>query len=60
MFFNKHSNEAVKYNPVYVTVLEELQPFQKNNETSAIKLWNLKEQVGYIDKVDIKLFDYIK
>ncbi|ALC85336.1 DNA mismatch repair protein MutT [Bacillus sp. FJAT-22090] len=54
------SNDEVKYNPVYFTTLEELQPFQKNNETSEIKLWNLKEQVGYIDEVDIKIFDYIK
>ncbi|MFF2755213.1 NUDIX domain-containing protein [Psychrobacillus sp. NPDC058041] len=54
------SNDEVKYNPIYFTTLEELQPFQKNNETSEIKLWDLKEQIGYIDEVDIKIFDYIK
>lgn len=54
------SNDEVKYNPIYYTTLEELQPFQKNDETSEIKLWDLKEQVGYIDEVDIKIFDYIK
>lgn len=54
------SNDEVKYNPIYFTTLEELQPFQKNSETSEIKLWDLKEQIGYIDKVDIKIFDYIK
>ncbi|MBN6205691.1 NUDIX hydrolase [Ralstonia pickettii] len=53
------SNGEVKYNPVYVTTLEELQPFQENNETSAIKLWDLKEQIGCIDEVDIKIFSYI-
>lgn len=54
------SNDEVKYNPVYFTTLEELQSFQKNSETSEIKLWDLKEQVGYIDEVDVKIFDYIK
>ena len=54
------SNNEVKYNPIYFTTLEELQPFQKNSETSEIKLWDLKEQVGYIDEVDIKIFDYIE
>jgi 8-oxo-dGTP diphosphatase len=49
----------IKYNPVYFTTLEKLQPFQGNNETSEIQLWDLKQQIGYIDEVDIKIFDYI-
>ncbi|THE11643.1 NUDIX hydrolase [Bacillus timonensis] len=56
---NVISNE-IKYNPVYFTTLEELQPFQNNNETSEIRLWDLKQQIGYIDDVDVKLFDFIK
>jgi 8-oxo-dGTP diphosphatase len=54
------SNEEVKYNPVYFTTLEELQPFQKNRETSEIKLWDLKEQIGYMDYVDVNIFTHIK
>ena len=54
------SNEEVKYNPVYFTTLEELLPFQQNSETSEIKLWDLKGQLGYIDEVDINIFNYIK
>lgn len=54
------SNEEMKYNPVYFTALEELQPFKKNSETSEIKLWDLKGELGYIDDVDINIFDYIK
>lgn len=53
------STDNVKYNPVYYTTVEELQPFQDNNETSKIMLWDLKEEIGYIDRVDLKLFDYI-
>lgn len=56
---NLSSNE-IKYNPVYFTTLKRLQPFQKNDETSEILLWNLSEQIGYIDEVDSKLLDYIK
>lgn len=55
---NLISNE-IKYNPVYFTRLEKLQPFQINKETSAIQLWDLKTSIGYIDEVDYKLFDYI-
>ncbi|MDL4842500.1 NUDIX domain-containing protein [Aquibacillus rhizosphaerae] len=54
------SSHEIKYNPVYFTTLEAIQPFQKNNETSEIKLWDLKQQIGYIDEVDIKIFDFIK
>lgn len=56
----KLSSNEIKYNPVYYTTLERLQPFQKNDETSEILLWNLVEQIGYIDEVDSKLLDYIK
>ena len=52
--------DEIKYNPVYSSTLENLQPFHKNNETSEIQLWDLKQQIGYIDEVDIKIFDYIK
>lgn len=53
------SNDEFKYNPVYFTTLSKLQPFKKNNETSDIQLWDLKSDIGYIDEVDIKIFDYI-
>ncbi len=53
------SNDTVKYNPVYFASVEFLQPFHKNDETSQIKLWDLKEDIGYIDEVDIRIFDFI-
>ncbi|MCM3745528.1 NUDIX hydrolase [Sporosarcina luteola] len=52
-------NTKVKFNPIYFTALNELQPFKENSETSEIKLWDLKELVGCVDEVDIKIFDYI-
>jgi 8-oxo-dGTP diphosphatase len=53
------TNDEIKYSPVYFTTLEKLQPFQKNNETSEIQLWDLKKQIGVIDEVDIKIFNFI-
>ncbi len=52
-------NGEISYNPVYFTEMEQLQPFIENEETSDIRLWDLKEELGYIDSVDIKIFDYI-
>ncbi|WP_042220689.1 NUDIX domain-containing protein [Oceanobacillus manasiensis] len=52
-------SDEVKYNPVYFTTLVKLQPFLKNNETSEILLWDLKQEIGYIDEIDIKVFNYI-
>ena len=52
-------NGNVKYNPVYFTTIENLQPFIENEETSDILLWDLIEDIGYIDSVDIKIFEYL-
>ncbi|MDM5154736.1 NUDIX domain-containing protein [Bacillus sp. DX1.1] len=48
-----------KYNPVYFTTIETLQPFRKNEETSKIKLWDLREDIGYIDSIDIRILDFV-
>lgn len=52
-------NDEIKYNPVYFSTLENLQPFQKNNETAAIRLWDLKEEIGSVDEVDLNLCRHI-
>lgn len=49
----------IKFNPVYFTEIEELQPFIENEEISEIKLWDLNEEIGYIDSVDIKILEYV-
>jgi len=55
---NKTSGE-IRFNPVYFTSIEKIQPFIDNEETSGIKLWDLKEEIGYVDMVDIKILDCI-
>jgi 8-oxo-dGTP diphosphatase len=52
-------NGNIKFNPIYFTTIEKLQPFKENQETSLIKLWDKNEEIGYIDSVDIKILDYI-
>lgn len=53
------STGNVKYNPVYYGSIDLLQPFVQNAETSQILLWDLQEQIGTIDEVDLSIFDYI-
>lgn len=49
----------IKYNPVYHAEIIELQPFIENNETTEIQLWDLKEELGTIDEMDLKIFEYL-
>ncbi|MCM3316904.1 hypothetical protein M3603_09520 [Rummeliibacillus stabekisii] len=49
----------IKFNPIFYTEVKELQPFIENNETTKIKLWDLKEEIDLIDSVDINIFKYL-
>jgi 8-oxo-dGTP diphosphatase len=55
----KTINGEIKFNPVYFAKTEEIQPFKENEEISKIKLWDLKEEIGYIDSVDIRILDFV-
>ncbi|MEN2767670.1 NUDIX hydrolase [Ornithinibacillus xuwenensis] len=50
---------SVKYNPVYTSTIDRLMPFQENTETSQIILWDLQEEIGYIDEVDYRIISCI-
>ncbi|MBH9964787.1 NUDIX domain-containing protein [[Bacillus] enclensis] len=50
---------GIKYNPVYFKAVEELQPFIKNEETSEIRLWDSKEEIGELDMVDVKVLEFV-
>ncbi|WKA54988.1 NUDIX domain-containing protein [Planococcus shixiaomingii] len=52
-------NGQVKFNPVYSAAIDRLQPFLKNAETTEIKLWDLQEDIGPFDEVDLNIFDYV-
>jgi 8-oxo-dGTP diphosphatase len=51
----KKVDGSIKYNPVFTGILDELQPFRKNEETSAIILWDLEQGIGSVDEVDYEL-----
>ena len=53
------STGNVKYNPVYYGAMDELQPFVRNAETSQIILWDLQEQIGTMDEVDLRLLENV-
>jgi 8-oxo-dGTP diphosphatase len=55
----KTTNGQIKFNPVYFAQTEEMQPFKENEEISRITLWDLKEEIGYIDSVDVRILDFI-
>lgn len=52
-------NGEIIFNPVYFKAIEKLQPYKENEETSGIMLWDLNEEIGYIDSVAIRLLDFI-
>lgn len=53
------NNGRVKFNPVYSAAIDRLQPFLENAETTEIKLWDLQEDIGPFDEVDLEIFDYV-
>ena len=49
----------IKYTPVFFAAVEQLQPFIENEETTEIKLWDMNEEIGYIDEMDLEILNYI-
>lgn len=50
---------SVKYNPVFAGNVDKLEPFQKNDETSEMKLWDRRSALGVIDGMDLKILDFV-
>lgn len=51
-------NDAEKFNPIYYSTVSTLRPFQQNEETTEIRLWNLKEAL-HIDQVDLAILEFV-
>ena len=51
-----------KYQAVFTGVLTELQPFEysDSDEMERIRLWDLKEDIGYVDECDLKIVETVK
>jgi 8-oxo-dGTP diphosphatase len=50
--------KADKFNPIYFSTIYSLLPFILNEETTEIKLWDLKEDIQ-IDQVDLGIIRFI-
>ncbi|WP_370630012.1 NUDIX domain-containing protein [Fictibacillus sp. 18YEL24] len=53
---SKHiGNGSLKRNPVYFSEVAQLQPFVENDETTKIILWDMVQQIGKVDALDLKI-----
>ena len=52
-------NGEIKYQAMFLGCQDELVPFEKDNgdEMDEIRLWDLKEDIGYVDKCDLKMVE---
>lgn len=48
-------NKTINYSAVYMTNLSALQPFQENEETNSIQLWDLHKPIHELDSVDKRI-----
>ena len=56
------SRGMIKYQAVFTGELPELQPFvhSERDEMKRIWLWDLKEDIGYVDECDLKIVEMIR
>ena len=53
------SNGEIKYQAIFLGYQDELAPFDKSDgdEMDNIRLWDLKEDIGYVDECDLKMVE---
>ncbi len=51
----------IKYQAIFVCDQEELFPFEHsdNDEMNEIKLWDMQEDIGYVDECDVKIVQMV-
>lgn len=57
LFKKKRSDGRIVYNAIYKYTGDSITPFikEENDEMDKIKLWDLKEDIGYVDEVDLEI-----
>lgn len=62
LFKKKRPNGEIVYMAIFLCVKDEIIPFVKkdDDENDEIKLWNLKENIGYVDEIDLKIIEIIQ
>lgn len=53
--------DNIKYQAIFVCQQEELQPFKHNDndEMNEIRLWDMQEDIGYVDECDVKIVQMV-
>ena len=61
LFKVKDARGVLKYQAVFVGKMEELTPFLhvKGDEMEKLYLWDMKEQIGYVDECDVKIAEIV-
>jgi 8-oxo-dGTP diphosphatase len=61
LFLVEDSKGKKKYQAVYVGHQDSLLPFiyNKNDEMEKIMLWDMKEDIGYVDECDVKIVQIV-
>lgn len=51
----------IKYQAVFTCYQEEMNPFEHNDndEMTEIKLWDMQEDIGYVDECDVKIVQIV-
>ena len=57
LFKVKDANGKIKYQAVFAGRQNEMVPFEpgENDEMEKIMLWDMKEDIGYVDECDVKI-----
>src|SRR5690554_2226840 len=58
MKFSLQPDQRIEYGALYAGEIRALNEFAETDEIKRIILWDLKEDIGYVDEIDKKLLEY--
>ena len=61
LFKVEDAKGKIKYQAIFVCYQAELQPFihNDNDEMNEIRLWDMYEDIGYVDECDVKIVQMV-
>lgn len=61
MFKVEDAKGNIKYQAIFVCCQDELLPFEpgENDEMNEIRLWDMQEDIGYVDESDVKIVQMV-
>ncbi|NLY88953.1 MAG: NUDIX domain-containing protein [Firmicutes bacterium] len=58
MKFSLQPDQRIEYGALYAAEISGLNEFAETDEIKKIILWDLQEDIGYVDEIDKKLLEY--